>query len=400
MLKGFILSPDTALGEDLQAALATIGQVAVVRRLERYPSEFDLVRLIRAHAPQVMFVHAGAPDEALALAAQVEGCAPGIQIVGFDRGCNPRTLLELMRAGIREFLVPPFEGQDLPAAIDRLRTIVDQRPPDIESTNNVFAFLPAKPGVGCSTVALNASVALAALGPDLNVLLADFDLTCGIIGFMLRLNGPHSIVEAAEHAAELDENLWPKLVYSAGKLDVLPAGRLEPGFRIEPVQVRYLLDFARRNYKVICVDLSGLMERFSLDLMQEVKRIYMVCTPELAALHLAREKLDYLRHQELEDRVSLILNRSQKRALIPTREIEKIVGLPVMVELPNDYRGVHSAVTAARPVNASSDLGKCFEGLARKMMAKDKGVERRRRFVDYFSLVPAQYSFLPDSKKQ
>ncbi len=81
-------------------------------------------------------------------------------------------------------------------------------------------------------------------------------------------------MDAAEHADHLDEVLWPRLVHSAGNLDVLASGDVRPGFRIESGQIRYLLEFARRNYQVICVDLSGLLERFSVELMQESKRIF------------------------------------------------------------------------------------------------------------------------------
>jgi Flp pilus assembly CpaE family ATPase len=225
------------------------------------------------------------------------------------------------------------------------------------------------------------------------VLLADFDLNCGIIAFLLHLEADRSLLDAAEHAPQLDEELWPKLVSRVGGLDVLPAGPMRPGFRIELPAVRYLLDFARRNYDVICADLSGLMERYSVELMQEAKRIFLVCTPELPSLHLARQKLEYLRSLDLENRVSLLLNRANKRALISSADIEKIIGLPVQLEIPNDYRGVHKAMSNAKPIEARSELGKCFTELARRIRAKEPEDKRTNRFVEYFSITPARYSF-------
>ena len=245
-----------------------------------------------------------------------------------------------MRAGIREFIAVPDGLKELGSAVERALAALERTPVSIPETDEVITFLPAKPGVGSSTIALNVSAALAA-ETGTKVLLADFDLNCGIIDFLLRLEGGHSLVEAAEHAAHLDEELWPKLVARACKMDVLPAGPIKPGFRIEPAAIRYLMDFSRRNYDVICADLSGLMERFSVDLMQESKRIFLVCTPELPALHLARQKLEYLRSLGLEDRVAMMLNRAQKRSLMSCADIEKLIGLPVAIQIPNDYRGVH-----------------------------------------------------------
>ena len=71
-----------------------------------------------------------------------------------------------------------------------------QNPPVFESTDSVFAFLPAKAGSGATTIAVNTSLALSRL-PDTNVLLMDLDLNSGLAGFMLLLNQTtYSIVDA------------------------------------------------------------------------------------------------------------------------------------------------------------------------------------------------------------
>jgi pilus assembly protein CpaE len=392
MLRAIIISPDPKLAGHLTATLARTGQVGVARQLDRYPSEQELPDVIRAHAPQIFFLDVSQLEGALRLAAIIAEQTPGAQVLAIASSCDQRTLLELMRAGIREFIPVPDGLGELDGAIERVAAALERVPATIAVTDELIAFLPAKPGVGCSTVALNTSVALAALS-NTKVLLADFDLNCGIIAFLLHLEADRSLLDAAEHAPQLDEELWPKLVSRVGGLDVLPAGPMRPGFRIELPAVRYLLDFARRNYDVICADLSGLMERYSVELMQEAKRIFLVCTPELPSLHLARQKLEYLRSLDLENRVSLLLNRANKRALISSADIEKIIGLPVQLEIPNDYRGVHKAMSDAKPIEARSELGKCFTELARRIRAKEPEDKRTNRFVEYFSITPARYSF-------
>src|SRR5262249_47478881 len=144
-------------------------------------------------------------------------------------------------------------------ALERTANLVGQAPPAFETTDSVFAFLPAKAGSGATTIAVNTSLALSKM-PNTNVLLADLDLNSGLVGFMLLLNqSTYSIMDAAENALELDENLWPKLVSSKDRLDVLPVGKLSPGFRIEAAQIRHILSYARRHYTSIFVDLSGMM---------------------------------------------------------------------------------------------------------------------------------------------
>jgi pilus assembly protein CpaE len=335
----------------------------------------------------------------MTVARHLEKYGPGLQTVALHTSCEPAMLLELMRAGVREFLYPPFSTPALREALVRVKEIVDRTPSPVDSTDLVFTFLPSKPGVGTSTVALNASAAMATV-QDAKVLIADFDLNSGLIGFMLKLDSPYSLVHAAESSANLDESLWQHLVSSIGRLDVLPSGKLNPGFRIEPAQIRTLMDFARRHYKAICLDLSGNMEKYSIELMHESKRIFLVCTQELPSLHLAREKLSYLRTLELEERVSLVLNRTQKRAIIGPEEVEKLLGHRVDLMYPNDYAGVHNALAAGKCIDPSTELGRRFRAMAESILAKKPiGAEPKNRFVEYFSLLPARYSLSHAAKK-
>lgn len=323
----------------------------------------DLVRFLRATAPEVVFLGMGNSRQALAVAASIESHASGMQIVAISRTVQREVLLETMRAGIREFLGLPFEAEAVQQMVARVEGIIERQPPAIESTERVLSFLPSKPGVGCSTIALNTSIMLAQL-PDTKTLLADFDLNCGMIAFMLQMDATHSVVTAAENAYQMDEMLWPKLVTSFGEMDVLPAGKLAPGQRIDGMQIGHLIEFARRHYQAICLDLSGILEKFSVELLHESKEIFLVCTPEVPSLHLAREKLCFLRSLELENRVRVLLNRATRRSLIPVSEVEKVLGVPVYMSFPNDYLGVHRALTTGKHVSPTSELGAGFSALA------------------------------------
>jgi len=363
MLKAVIICPDAVLAADLKEVLQETHRVAILRELREYPGPVDLVRFLRAAAPDVVFLSVATRRSAMETAARIVEQAPGTQIVAIHHTCEPEALLETMRSGIREFICRPFDFETVSQSVQRIEQLLERRPADIESTDSVLAFIPSKAGVGCSTIALNTSIMLAQQ-PGMKVLLADFDLNCGLIGFMLQLETPYSVVSAAENAHVMDEDLWQRLVTNRGQLDILPAGPFLPGFRIEPTQIRYLLEFARRNYKAICLDLSGILEKFSLEILHESKQIFLVCTAEVPSLHLAREKMKFLRSQDLHGRVRVLLNRAQKRSMLPISEVEKLLGVPVFQTFPNDYAGVHRALSAGKSVNADSELGRGFRALA------------------------------------
>lgn len=391
MLRGITICPDVDLAERLDSLLNEIGIVSITRTLDRYPNSLELVRFLRAHAPQVIFVSTESTTKAMEIASEVNKNTPGVQIVAVSRFCDPQILLEVMRAGIREFASLPFDRQTLTEGLLRIKDQLEARPPEIEATDQVFAFLPSKAGVGTSTIALNSAIAMSRL-PNTSVLLSDFDLNSGMMRFMLKLDNSYCVTDACEHSLDMDESMWPSMVTSLDKLDVLHAGKLNPDFRIEPTQIRHLMEFMRRNYGALCFDLSGNLERYSLEIMHESKRIFLVCTPEIPSLHLAREKYLYLKQLDLGDRVSVLLNRCQKRPLITPQQIEQLLGLPVHMTFPNDYQGVQKSLTFGRWVEANTDLGKQFNLLAQTMLEKGQisSVSDKKRFIEFFSVVPGK----------
>jgi len=390
MLRGLIICPDADVTARLESALEDLGLVSVTRVLEHYPNSLELMRFVRAHAPHVIFLSTESMQRATELVREIDQRVPGIQTVAVSRVCDPQLLLECMRVGIREFASLPIDVRSLGEALNRIRVAVESKPPAIETTEQVFSFLPSKAGVGTSTIALNTAVALSSM-PDTNVLLSDFDMNSGMVRFMLKLDNGFSVTDACEHALNMDENLWPQLVTKVDKLDVLHAGKLNPDLRIEATQIRHLTEFMRRNYRVVCFDLSGNLERYSLEIMHESKRIMLVCTPEIPSLHLAREKFLYLKQLDLGDRVCVLVNRCQKRPMITPQQIEQLLGLPVYMTLPNDYHGVQRALTLGRWVDPTCDLGKQFHLLAQSLVesARPQSLpDQKKRFIEYFSLVP------------
>jgi pilus assembly protein CpaE len=294
-----------------------------------------------------------------------------------------------MRIGLREFLVDPFERSSVREALDNLQKLLERRPASYGATNQIFSFLPSKAGVGTSTIALNVSAALARV-PETRALLSDFDLNSGMIRFMLKLSNTHSVMEAIENAGKMDEQLWPQLVSSVGGLEVVHAGCINPNYRIESGQIRDVVSFMRRNYKVLCFDLSGNLERYSLELMHESKRIILVCTPEIPSLHLAREKMQFLRTLDLDGRISVVVNRAHKKAAFTQNEVEKLLGAPVVNMFPNDYVAVNLALAEGTALPATSPLGIAFSSFAKSLVDEkiSQPAGHKSKFLDFFTTQP------------
>lgn len=386
MFNSIVLCPDQELSRRLEKALAETEHVNVVRVMDRYPGAVEVLRSLRAQAVEILFLSFESVAEALDTVKAIEAEAGSVQVVAIHRRMDPSVLRESMRSGIREFLVDPFDPQAVKESLAQVKALLERRPASYDSTNEVFSFLPSKAGAGASTLALNVSAALARK-PGTNVLLSDFDLNSGMMRFMMKLSNSYSVTDAIENSSRMDDQLWPQLVSKFEQLEVLNAGPVNPSYRIEPGQIRNLVAFMRRNYKVLCFDLSGNLERYSIELMQESKRVFMVCTPEIPSLHLAREKLQFLRKIELDGRVSILLNRVHKKPLLTKNQVEDILGVPVATVFPNDYHGANHALAKATVVALASELGRAFAQFA-DTLVEEKHPERvngKRKFLEFFT---------------
>lgn len=386
MLRTAIIGPDAKQATQLEKALSALAnELTVSRILLNYPDEGELIRTLRTYAPDVIFISFERGETAMKVVERVNQEVEGVQFVAYHRDCDAATLREIMRAGVRELVAEPFELSALVESLRNVKTLVEQKPPMYSSKGRIYSFLPAKAGSGATTMALNLSAALSRVG-NTRVLLSDLDLSSGILRFLLKIRNEHAIMEVLEHLHELDENLWMQLVTTVGQVDVLHSGPLNPNVRVDPSQIHDVAQFWLRNYDVVCVDLSGNMERYSLEILRDSQQVFLVCTPEVPSLHLTREKLAFLKTLDLDSRVSIVLNRVSKQSLLTPQQVQDVLGVPVMHNFINDYQVVNTATRAGDFIDAKSKLGVQFAELAGTLLNKPMvETASKRKFLEFLS---------------
>jgi Flp pilus assembly CpaE family ATPase len=179
------------------------------------------------------------------------------------------------------------------------------------------------------------------------------------------------------------------LVNELGNLDILHAGELASGeSRIDLGRLQNVLNYARRQYSIIFVDLPSALNRLSIELMNQSKFIFLVTTPEIPSMHLARTRLRQLTDLQLAPQVRLIVNRVEKKGAIGPDQVAKTVGLPVYASFPNDYIEVQKAFLEGKQISPASALGKQLKPFA-ESLAKDpvtSAAPKKRRFLEVFAL--------------
>ena len=126
-----------------------------------------------------------------------------------------------MRSGASEFLYAPFDVQTQNDAVARLHRLLQPGPVEQAEPGSIVTFSSAKPGSGASTLAAQAAFALRRTTAQ-RVLLADFDLMGGMIGFYLKLTNTKSLLDALQMAERLQDGGWAACVAATDGVDILP----------------------------------------------------------------------------------------------------------------------------------------------------------------------------------
>jgi pilus assembly protein CpaE len=386
MLRTLLICANGQIRKEMSAALSRIPECELARALGEFPSADELMRTIRIRGVNLVLLDVSDFERAKVLAAAVDELMPGLPIITFGSQDGLDLLPRLMHMGVRDHLTLPVSTAALTEAVQSARRRLETHPMAGIRLSDLYTFLPAKPGVGTTTISLSTSCALAEeFGA--RTLLLDCDLAAGAIQFLLKLGRSASIVDAVSHAGNLDEDLWTQMVGHWGKLEVLHAGRLDPPPNLDLAGLARILAAARNQYEVICVDLPSSMDEFSVALMRESRRIFLVTTPEVVPLYLASCRLRRLTELGLEERVSLLLNRKFSSKL-GDDQVAAMVGLPVTYRFSNDYRGVQKSVLAAGPVAHETDLGQSILNLAHSLAPHldAKPAQPHRKFLEFFHI--------------
>ena len=379
------VSSKESFGREVREALEQRFRFQAVWHLGH--DEVARLRTMGAEEKGIVLIDFGDAARALAVARSIDG-RPQFAGLAVGTGRTREELLELMQAGIREVL-PRLDPPEIVGAVHR--AVVKLTAAD-EQAGDIFAFLQAKPGCGATTMATHATAAAGRLISQPPLLL-DFDIRLGVTSFLLKAEGTHTILDALQQAERLDDHLWSNLVSERENLHVLSSGPMDFSKPVFAGRFSELLDFAVRKYSLVAVDLPGTMEDYECDTLARAKRIFLVCTSDIGALHVARRKATWLRELGLAGNVSVILNCAQRRNTLPAAAVERIIQMPIRYVVPAGESEIARLAEKGATMSGSSSLARQIGKIASEMAA-GRPLSRKpnpvRRFVEYFSISAAR----------
>jgi pilus assembly protein CpaE len=362
-MTGVIFTSSASLRREMEQAFEANHSFQLIQHdAEDFPSAAHLGKVLGAQAPEVVFLDMSDLSRAIDIAESVGRHLPATQMVAVGGQFSSQSMLSAQRSGIREFLTVPLRPEEIQAAVERLRLAVAGKSVSLADTGDVISFLPAKPGVGATTLCLNTASAMTKQRGN-KVALLDLDLGCGNLDFLLNLDAGYSVRDLAEHAS-IDETLWLQMISRFGEIDVLRSGRPQPERPLPGSRVDSMLRFARTRYTPLLLDLGGIGDSVTLEALRHSNRILLVTTTDMASLHLAQRAIGVMKEQNLDDRLQLILNRVDARSRMKRSQVEELLGYEVAMTFPNYWLAIQRSLSQGHAVVPSGPLATRFAEFA------------------------------------
>lgn len=363
-----VISPSRKYVAELLPLISNEMADASLVELGGYPTAQNISDLPMNDSAKLCFLDVTSdPQQALTTIAALVGLKADLQIVVLVDEADPNVILQCLRQGAQEFLTRPFSQEQLRQVIEKLSRL---NPSLSSERGRVTVLIPAKGACGATTLASNLAVHHKKISGG-RVLLADLDPLTGTISFLLKLRSTYSFLDALQHAASLDADLWKGLVTQSQGVDVL----LPPENPVDSIHglqsALPVIEFARRIYEHIIVDVGSIYGDWTVSIAKAADEVLIVSTNELPALQATSRGLQYLESAGVQKhKLKLVINRFNKEVGLTKEMIEMALHTDVYHLVPSDYETVQRALLDGKVIPTSTAFGKSALALSQALLGK------------------------------
>jgi pilus assembly protein CpaE len=277
-----------------------------------------------------------------------------------------------LRAGADDYLIKPFHPAELLARIKSLlarfapkQSLLTQPP-----LGRILAFYGAKGGVGTTTIAINAAIALQReLGRK--VCLVDGNLQFGDHRVFLDLGLDRRSIVDVVTAPSIDVDLIRQIMvkHDSGVDLLLAPPSPETAELVRPEHLPFIAEQLASIYDYTLIDVDKRLDDVNLGIFEAAEAVFVVMTADLSCLKNVRlilETMDHLGYPA--GKVQLVLNRSNAYTGINVKHAEGALKRTIEHQIVNEYRGAISALNTGAPfmfTKADSALGASLLQFAR-----------------------------------
>jgi Flp pilus assembly CpaE family ATPase len=322
----------------------------VVREYSSYPPTLDQVPKMLDRQYDVLIIDLDSDLEyALELVESI--CAQGsATVMVYSAKVDQEHVVRCMRAGAREFLIPPFEQSVIAEALVRASTAVRHEIRQGKRTRGrLLAFLGTKGGSGVTTIACNFAIALGQESGQ-STLLIDLGLPLGDAALNLGIISDFSTDHAFHDIARLDTTFLCKLLakHRSG-ISVLAAPSQVPKAQASIEAVDKLMKAARQGFENVIVDVGSRLDLMGSALFKEASTVYLVTQAGISELRNSNRVISQFFNGSSAT-LEVVVNRYEPQTLGLTDEhITKALNRRAQWKIPDDYDTARQMQSTATP---------------------------------------------------
>ena len=290
---------------------------------------------------------------------------PTITLILLSPDQSSDTLLNAMRAGVREVLPSPVSRIALQTSISRIEEKLSHQGTR-QLSGKVLSFIPCKGGSGSTFLATNLAYILASQ-ENKNVLMIDLNLHFGDAALFISDQTPAvNLAEVSKQIMRMDASFL-----AASLIPILPnfgllAAPEDPvqAMEVKPDHVESLLNLARNQYDYVILDIGRALDPVSIKALDMSDAIFPVMQLTLPFIRDAKRLLEVFRSLEYpHDKIKLLVNRYEKGGEIRLDDVERTLNTKVFKTLPNSFKSVAASVNQGIPISKLAHSNPVTKGL-------------------------------------
>lgn len=314
---------------------------------------------------------------------------PNVRLLVTSPVTDPQLIIELMRAGVREFLPSPITQEALLQAFNRYiaeKVRTHKHTHTRAKRGKVYGIMSAKHGSGATTIAVNLAGIIGSRSGQKTALI-DLDCPLGDAAAYLNVKPNYTVSDALAAGPRLDSTLLESYMQTTSGFQLLPGFREHSAdAALTPDKLSHLLELAQSTFDHLIVDLPTNLDEEQVKIItRHCWTTLVVLTPDLPAIWRTERLLSYLSSLQAAEKVRVVLNRSTRSDEIADADIERLLRMPLYCKLPNEYLACIKAINSGTLLEAANTklLNKALTALAADV-AGLPGVESRKGLFGMF----------------
>jgi pilus assembly protein CpaE len=337
------------------------------------------LRLWQQESPSLILLDVTVPtidgyEVATRIRAQ-EGPGAHVPIIMLTAERDVQQKVRALRSGADDYLIKPFHPAELLA---RMKSLIARFSPSDTvvgrpSMGRIHAYYGAKGGVGTTTIAINAAIALQGLGR--RVCLVDGNLQFGDHRVFLDLGLDRKSIVDLVNAPSMDADIVSRVVqrHDSGVDLLLAPPSPETADLVTAAHMHEILVLLGEKYDYVIVDIDKRLDDVNLMIFDIAESIFAVMTADLSCLKNVRLLLETIGHLGYQSsKLKLVLNRSNAYTGINVKSAEGALKRPIEFQVVNEYRAAISALNTGAPFMA----GKADSVLGRSVLEFARAVDK------------------------